>query len=113
MGKLIGFVFGRLFTLLGISSKIGRVFLGTIFLSLLFVVLFNVFCEVVNDFFAWAVSKASSTDISKINGVQTASITGAAGWVLLKFRFPECLSLVMASYPIRVLLKAIPFIRLN
>lgn len=113
MGKLIGFVFGRLFTLLGVTSKLGRVFMGTIFLSLLFVVVFNVACELIGDLMTWAVTKAGSTDLTKINGIQTASVTGAAGWVLLKLKFPECLAMVMASYPIRVLLKAIPFVRLN
>lgn len=113
MGKLIGFVFSRLFTLLGVTSKIGRIFLGTIFLSLLFVVIFNSACELINDLMTWAVNKAGSTDLSKINGIQTASVSGAAGWVLSKLRFPECLAMVMASYPIRVLLKAIPFVRLN
>lgn len=113
MGKLIGFVFSRLFTFLGISSKIGRVFFGTIFLSLLFVVLFNVACEIINDLLTWAVTKAGSTDFTNLNNVPAATIGGAAGWIAVKLRLPECVSLVLASYPIRILLKAIPFVRLN
>lgn len=113
MGKLIGFVFGRLFTFLGITSRIGRLFFATIFLSLLFVVLFNVACDVVKEFLTWAVNKANSTSFSGINNFSEASVGGAAGWVLTKLKFPECLSMVMAAYPVRVLLKAIPFVRLN
>lgn len=113
MGKLVGFLFEKLFDYLGIASKIGRTFFSGIFMSVLFVLLFNVTCDLVKEFMTWAVEKANSTDFAGLNGFEGASVTGAAGWVLIKLKFPECLAMIMASYPVRILLKAIPFIRLN
>ncbi len=113
MGKLIGMVFSRLFLFLGVSSKLGRMFFATIFLSLFFVLIYNVACELILDLMTWAVNKAVSTDISSLNSVPTVSLSGCAAWVLLKFRFPECISLILSAYPIRIILKSIPFIRLN
>lgn len=113
MGKLIGFLFEKLFDYLGIASKVGRTFFSGIFMSVLFVLLFNVSCDLVKEFMTWAVEKANSTSFTGISGFEGGSVSGAAGWALVKLKFPECLSMIMASYPVRVLLKSIPFIRLN
>lgn len=113
MGSLFGFIFTKLFEIFGLTSKIGRLFFGGIFLSLLFVVLFNVACDLINSLMSWAVSSLNNVDVTNFESISAVNVDGVVAFIAIKLRIPECLSLILSAYPVRIILKAIPFVRLN
>lgn len=108
-----GVFFAFIGNVIGKFSVVGRIFLVTIFLGALFVILFNLGCDLLQSLITWAVNKVSFIVFDNISSISGFNVTGPASWILQMFKIPEIISLVLSSYTIRVSLKLVPFIKVN
>lgn len=103
---LLSGLFAQLFSN-GVAYFIGvKVVLFTLFVTVLPIVLNNVFKKILDGIFSLISSQVGS--VSPL----ASTFSGFAGWLLAVIEIPACFSILFAAIAFKVMLRCIPFVRL-
>ncbi len=107
IGRLAAWIVGGMVTIFGGW----KTFILGLVMAALAVIIHNVLIGLVENLLQSAVTQVQGQSVS--GGSYTLSLSGVAAYIAILLKLPECLSITMSCVSVRVMLKAIPFVKVN